>query len=78
MYLARNERLKLTANWLNTIAAGTVIAGAVTPLVALAYGLKNEIQNLSLTVILILPAIWILGGITLHLIGRSILGRLQE
>jgi hypothetical protein len=28
----RAERVRLTAQWLNTIAAGFVVAGAVTPL----------------------------------------------
>jgi hypothetical protein len=36
VHLVHNERVKLTAAWLNTVGAGTVIAGGVTPIVAMA------------------------------------------
>ena len=46
MSLIDNERAKLTANWLNTLSAGTIIAGCVTPLVAIAYGLRPGAEPL--------------------------------
>jgi hypothetical protein len=41
MSLIHNERTKLTANWLNTLAAGIILTGAVAPLVAAIYGLPG-------------------------------------
>ncbi len=78
MSLIRNERWKLTANWLNTIAAGTVIAGCVTPIVALAYGLRTGPDAAATSVIIVLTLIWILVGVALHMGARVILGRLKE
>lgn len=78
MGLIPNERWKLTANWLNTIAAGTVIAGCVTPLVALAYGLRTNPEAVSTWVIVLLTLVWISVGVALHIMARAILGRLQE
>jgi multisubunit Na+/H+ antiporter MnhG subunit len=78
MYLVENERWKLTAAWLNTMAAGTVIAGAVTPLVALAYGLRADTEPLATGLVVLLTFIWISAGIGLHFTARAILGRLRE
>jgi hypothetical protein len=38
MSRAEEEQIKLTANWLNIVAAGTVVTGAVAPLIAYAIG----------------------------------------
>ena len=76
--LVDNERAKLTANWLNTLSAGTVIAGSVTPLVAIAYGLRPGAEPLDRLFIFALSFGWIAIGVTLHLVARIILGRLKE
>jgi dipeptide/tripeptide permease len=76
--LVHNERWKLTAAWINAVAAGTVIAGAVTPLVAIAYGLRADTQAISTGVVILLTLIWISVGIVLHLMARSTLGRLRQ
>jgi hypothetical protein len=78
MHLVESERAKLTANWLNTLSAGTVIAGCVTPLVAIAYGLRPGAEPLGGNFILALSLGWIAMGIALHLGARYILGRLRE
>jgi hypothetical protein len=78
MSLIENERAKLTANWLNTLSAGTIIAGCVTPLVAIAYGLRPGGASLGNGFILVLSIGWILMGVALHLGARIILGRLKE
>lgn len=78
MSLVHNERWKLTAVWLNTMAAGTVIAGSVTPLVALAYGLRSDPVAVSTGLIVMLTLVWMSAGIALHMIARAILGRLKE
>jgi hypothetical protein len=78
MHLIHNERLKLTANWLNTLAAGAVIAGAVTPMVAIAYGLRPNNDTMTSTIAIVSTAIWLFTGVALHLCARAILGRLRE
>jgi hypothetical protein len=76
--LVDNERAKLTFNWLNTLSAGTVNAGSVTPLVAIAYGLRPGAEPLDRLIIFALSFGWIVIGVTLHLVARIILGRLKE
>ena len=66
MSLIHNERWKLTASWLNTIAAGSVIAGCVTPLVALAYGLRTGPEAAPTWIIVMLTLVWISVGVALH------------
>ena len=44
MSLIRNERTKYLATLLNTVAAATVVAGVVAPLVALSYGVPSPIS----------------------------------
>ena len=39
MSLIHNERTKLTATWLNTLATALVAAGTFAPLAALLYGI---------------------------------------
>lgn len=41
MFLIHNEQTKLTANWLNALAAATVAAGVFAPVAALIYGLSQ-------------------------------------
>jgi hypothetical protein len=40
MHLIHNERTKLTATWINTLAAAFIAAGAVAPVAAILYGLS--------------------------------------
>jgi hypothetical protein len=41
--LVRNERTKLTAAWLNTLATALVAAGFFAPAAALLYGLSQPV-----------------------------------
>lgn len=76
MFLVRNERTKLTASWLNALAAALVAAGVFAPIAALIYGLSQIPQNsLQLSLVIL---ICIAGGVFLHWIGRAVLGRLRE
>jgi hypothetical protein len=70
--LVRNERTKLTATWLNSIAAAAVAVGGISPTIAAASG----VINFGLAAILV-PA-WIVVGLGLHLFVRAILGRLRD
>jgi hypothetical protein len=44
MNLIANEQIKLTASWLNAIAAGIIVTGAIAPIVAAIYGLPGPAQ----------------------------------
>jgi hypothetical protein len=55
MSIVENERRKLTANWLNAIASGMIVTGAVAPLVAVAIGLAPPA---SLPTVLVSTSIW--------------------
>lgn len=73
---AHNERVKLTANLLNTIASGMLITGVVAPVVAASYGVPGPAQA-SLRVVTVISAIWFMAGIALHLTARASLKRLR-
>ena len=42
MSLIANERIKLTAGWLNTLSATTIATGVVAPLVAIVFGFPTS------------------------------------
>ena len=75
MSAASNERIKLTANLLNAVAAFSITAGGVGPLIALSYGLNapTGVRPLALGLIL---TIWIAFGIGLHLLARWVARKL--
>jgi hypothetical protein len=71
----RNERVKLTAAWLNTIGAASVTTGVIAPIVA--YGLGATIVPGSR--VIALSAFWLLGGVGgLHLLARRLLKGLRR
>lgn len=74
MSLVGNERTKLTANLLNTVAAAFLVTGGVAPLVALSYDLPGPRSGwLSLA----FTAVWILVGVGIHLMARRLLKGLK-
>ena len=77
MSTIHNERVKLTANWLNIMAAGTIIAGSITPLVTLGYGLRDGDPPATGTIAL-LTLVWISAGCALHWMARHVLRRLRD
>ena len=76
MFLIANERTKLTANWLNALAAALVTAGVFAPAAALLYGLSQP--ALAGIHILLLTGAYFAGGFFLHILGWLTLGRLRE
>lgn len=40
MSLLHNERVKLTASWLNTLATATATVGVLAPLASVVYGVR--------------------------------------
>jgi hypothetical protein len=70
-----DERIKLTANWLNIISAGCIITGVVAPAVAVIYGTYGQSRP-GLWLMVASSAIWLFAGLNLHWIGRRLLKRL--
>jgi hypothetical protein len=76
MHLVFNERVKLTAAWLNALATAFMAAGLFAPAAALAYGLSALLSSGAYVFVLMVGCIG--GSIGLHLVGRVVLGKLQE
>lgn len=65
---ARQEIVKLTATWINTLAAAIVVAGVIAPISGLRAALeKGEIGGLYIASSLL----WFLGGFLVHVLGRA-------
>jgi hypothetical protein len=67
MSLIHNERIKLTATWLNTLAAASVVTGAIAPLVAIILGVQAS-SGVSTRTLVFSAAAWLLIGVGLHLV----------
>ncbi len=76
MSLVTNERIKLTAGLMNTIAGFSLTAGGVGPLIALSFGL-NATSPLGPWALSLIVAIWLFVGLAFHWAARRLLGRLQ-
>jgi hypothetical protein len=76
MSLVFNERTKLTASWLNTLATALIAAGGFAPAAAFLYGLQSSSVDGRFLVGLILGCA--VSGGCLHWLGRVLLGRLRE
>lgn len=75
MFLVHNERTKLTANWLNTIATAIIATGALAPIAASIYGISQPSHSW-LALLLLSAACFALCAF-LHILGRLALRRLQ-
>jgi hypothetical protein len=76
MFLVHNERTKLTATWLNSLATALVAAGLFAPGAALLYGVSQLAVGFSYMLVLALGCLGL--GTGIHVIGRIVLGRLRE
>jgi Na+/melibiose symporter-like transporter len=68
-----NERVKLTATWMNTIAAGTIVAGFIAPLAIAYYGGTSPSWQRILSAL----GVSLLVGGGLHWAAWGLLGRLR-
>ena len=76
MFLVHNERIKLTASWLNAIATAVMTAGAFAPAAAWLYGLSSlPVGTFYVTMLAIAGAAV---GAGLHISALAMLGRLRE
>jgi hypothetical protein len=76
MSLIRNEQIKLTATWANTLADALITAGTFAPIAAFAYGLSAVPISASRMLLLALACFAL--GIDIHTAARASLGRLRE
>jgi hypothetical protein len=75
MSLVANERWKLTATALNSIAVATMAAGVVAPLVAVSYGVSTAPGS---AFFVAMGAVWLFAAVCIHIVARAILGGLKE
>lgn len=75
---ARNERRKLLANWLNTLAAATVTVGVLAPTAGILYGFNVPGGDRAEWLLWALPGGWFLAGVALHLAAQVIAGGIEE
>lgn len=75
-----NERTKILATWLNTVAAHCWSIGAVAPLVAVTYGATSALPNTpeGNETLVIGLALWIAVGLSLHVAAHIVLGELRS
>jgi hypothetical protein len=70
-----NERLKLTAAWMNQLATAVVAAGGFTPLAALLFGISSFEVSGTFIISVALNCFAFAAG--LHLFGRWLLRQLK-
>ena len=76
MFLVHNERTKLTASWLNTLATALIAAGGFAPAAAWLYGLSTlPIGAFDVSLVALACAA---GGFSLHGVALATLRRLRE
>lgn len=75
--LVHNERMKLGATLVNSVAIACVVAGVVTPIAALTYGLSAAPGQDARTVTITCVA-WLAVAGALHYFARVVIGRLRE
>lgn len=72
---ARNEKLKLAANFFNSLAVSAVVAAFVVP--GVAWTERSSPLHLSWHLLFIV-ACWIAAGVSCHLAAQSFLERLVD
>lgn len=71
----RNERLKLAANWCNTMATAVLTAGLFVPAAQLLFGLLPA--NTDIGLVYLTGGVCVLAGAGLHFLGQLTLGGLE-
>lgn len=73
---AREERIKLTASFLNIVAAGFITTGTLGPLLTFLF--SRLFDNTDPALIATGTVICLFLSVSLHLIGKSVLGALDD
>ena len=76
MFLVHNERTKLTASWLNTLATALVAAGVFAPAAAVLYGLSSTQLGRGFLALILLGCVTL--GVAIHLVALKLIGRMRE
>jgi hypothetical protein len=76
VFLVHNERTKLTASWLNTLATALIAAGVFAPGIAVLYGISSLSIGNGLVVAVLIGCIVL--GAAIHLAAWLLLGSLRE
>jgi hypothetical protein len=76
--LVRNEQIKLRATLLNTLAAASIVVGALTPIAGAVYRPAELNPYLPGFFLVIFAAGWILFGVALHFLAHRSLKGLRE
>jgi hypothetical protein len=76
VHLIHNEQTKLTATWVNTLAAAFIAAGAVAPVAAALYGMAALPIGAGRLIALALACVAL--GFGIHLMARAQLRNLRE
>lgn len=77
MSLIRNERTKLRATTLNSVAVAAIVAGFVTPLAAFAFGIPST-GGRGPTATVAAALTFLVVGLGLHWLAIRLLGNLVE
>jgi hypothetical protein len=77
-YLVENERAKLTATAFNTSGVACWVVGVLTPIASLLAAGNTRVSSTSAPWLIQGAIAWLMVGIALHFLARSILGRLRE
>ena len=72
----KNEKIKLTANFLNSIGAGIVVAGSVPALITVGLANASNPANATLWIMVAIMVACIFSGVMLHLSARCVLNGL--
>lgn len=71
----QNERLKLTANWFNTLATGVLTAGLFVPAAQFLFGVLPT--NTDVGLVYAIGGVCIVAGVGLRFMGQWTLGGLE-
>jgi hypothetical protein len=77
MSLVHNERTKLTATWVSSVAAAIVATGVIAPIVAVVFGIPT-FAAITPGTFTLATLVWLVLGIAAHIWARYSLGRLRE
>ena len=75
--LVRNERVKLSATIVNTIAAAVITVGVLTPLAVRLYTQVQPPPD-TLELLAFMPYLCIAAALALHILGWAILGLMDD
>jgi bacteriorhodopsin len=82
-FLAYNERMKFRATWLNTVSAGMLVVGFITPIASamkpvMVDGVDQILLQVPSEISLVIGLAWLGVALTLHWMAVQIAGKVLE